>query len=66
MLQAGRSRARFHMSSLNVFNLPNPCSHTRPWGLLSLYQKQKKMFLGSRARVVCKVDNFTAVCESNV
>jgi hypothetical protein len=28
MLQAGRSRVRLPMRSLNFFNLPNPSSHT--------------------------------------
>jgi hypothetical protein len=30
------------------------------------YQKQKKMFIGSRVRPVCEVDTLTAICESIV
>jgi hypothetical protein len=49
------------------FNLPNPSSRTRPWGLLSLYrneyQKQKNNVSGSRVRPVHRVDNPTAICE---
>jgi hypothetical protein len=33
MLQPARSWVRDPMRPLNLFNLPNPSSHTRPWGL---------------------------------
>jgi hypothetical protein len=36
LLQAGRSRDRDTVRSLNFFNLPNPSGRTRPWGSLSL------------------------------
>jgi hypothetical protein len=53
------------MRSLNCFNLPNPSSRTRPWGLLSLLTEmstgsRKVMFLGSR---VYRADNLTTICE---
>jgi hypothetical protein len=32
MLEAGRSRVRFHMMSLDFFNLPNPSSRTMALG----------------------------------
>jgi hypothetical protein len=35
VLHEGRSRVRLQMRSLNYFNLPNPSSRIRPWGLLS-------------------------------
>jgi hypothetical protein len=28
-----------HSEANDIFNLPNPSGHTRPWGLLSLKQK---------------------------
>jgi hypothetical protein len=48
--------------------LSNPSGRTRPWGLLSLWQKwvpeaEKVIFLGSRARPVHKADNLTTICE---
>jgi hypothetical protein len=51
MLQAGRLLFRVLMRSLYFFNLRNPSSRTRPWSLLSLWQKwvpeaEKIMFLG--------------------
>jgi hypothetical protein len=39
MLQAGRSLTRDPTSWINVFSLSNSSSRTRPWSLLSLYQK---------------------------
>jgi hypothetical protein len=51
-------------------NLPNPSSHTRPWGLLTLREmstrNRRNMFLGSRARQVRKADNLTPICKSIV
>jgi hypothetical protein len=35
-LQAGRSRVRDPMRSINLLNLPNLFGRTRPWGSLSL------------------------------
>jgi hypothetical protein len=51
-----------------ILNLPNPSGRSRPWGLLSLWQKWvlerlKQMFLGSRARLVCGAENLTAIYE---
>jgi hypothetical protein len=51
-----------------IFNLRNPSGRTRPWGLLNLQQKwvlealKKKMFLGSKVRLVRGAD-LTAIFE---
>jgi hypothetical protein len=39
MLQGGRSRVRVPTILLHFLNLPNPSGRTRPWSLLSLWQK---------------------------
>jgi hypothetical protein len=39
ILQAGRSRVRAPMTSLDIINLPNPPGSSKRWGLLSLSQK---------------------------
>jgi hypothetical protein len=38
------------------FHLHNPSGHTKPWSM-------QIMFLGSRARQVCRADNLAAICE---
>jgi hypothetical protein len=67
MLNAGRSRVRVPIRSLNVFSWPNPSSLIMPLWLTQSnrneYHEQKEMFLGSIARPVRKADNLTAVCE---
>jgi hypothetical protein len=46
------------------FTLPNRSSGTKPWAYnRNEYQKQKKMFLRSRARPVSKADSLTATRE---
>jgi hypothetical protein len=55
------------MRLMNLLNLPNPYSHTKPWGLHIIQQKwvpaTEIMFLGCWAQPVCKADNITAICE---
>jgi hypothetical protein len=57
-----------HLHILAVLNLSNPSGRTRPWGLLSLLTEMntgniKKMFLGSKVRLVRGADNLTAIYE---
>jgi hypothetical protein len=67
MTQAGRSRVRFPISSLNFsigLILPDVLW---PWGRLSLYQKWVPgIFLGGKGRPGRKADNFTTICEQIV
>jgi hypothetical protein len=45
-------------------NLHNLSGRTRPWDLLSFWQKWvPEMFLGSKVRLVRKADNLTAIYE---
>jgi hypothetical protein len=66
MLQAGRSRIRFPMKSLDFFNLPDPSSRnvvlvsTQP-----LEMSTMKLPRGKRSPAR-KADNLTAICESIV
>jgi hypothetical protein len=47
MLQAGRSRVRFPMRSLNLLNLPNPSSSNKALGLTqSLTEMSTRMIPG--------------------
>jgi hypothetical protein len=66
---SGRAAAS-RPDEVNGFKLPNPPGRTRPWSSLSPnrneYQKQRKMFLGSRAWPVHSADNLTAICEPTV
>jgi hypothetical protein len=47
MLQVRRSQIRFPTRSLNIFNLPNPSSCTRPWGFTQPLTEMstKKIFM---------------------
>jgi hypothetical protein len=66
-LQAGRSRASRPNEAITIcLNLANLSSRADP-GVYSAwkeneYQKQKKKFLGSRARPAHKSDNLTTIC----
>jgi hypothetical protein len=49
-------------------NLPNPYGRTRPWGLISLWQKwyqkcKHNNVSGSKVRRVRRVEKLTAICE---
>jgi predicted RNA-binding protein YlxR (DUF448 family) len=62
MLQPEGSRVRVPMSSMNYFNLITPSNRTIGPGVYlssnrNEYQKQKKMFLGSRARSMRRAHN---------
>jgi hypothetical protein len=64
MLQAGRSRVRFPMRSLDFFNLPNPSNRTVFKGLTQpLTEMSTRNLLGGKGRPALKADNLTAVCE---
>jgi hypothetical protein len=64
MLQAGRSRVRLPMGSLDVFNLPNPSSRTMALGsTLSLIEMSTKNLPGGKGRPARKADNITAIYE---
>jgi hypothetical protein len=71
MLQSGRSRVRFPMISFNVFQFTYPFQPQYGPGVYSTsnrngYQKQKIMFVGSRARPVRKTGNLTAIYDPTV
>jgi hypothetical protein len=67
MLQAGRWRVRFLMTSLDVFNLPNPSNRTMALGLTQpLTELSTRNFpagRGGKGRPARKADNLTAICE---
>jgi hypothetical protein len=62
-LQAGMSRVRFPIRSLKVFNLPNLSSRTMALGLTQPVTGVPGIFLGSKARPMCKADNLTDICK---
>jgi hypothetical protein len=64
MLQAGRSRIRFPMMSLDFFNWPNPSSRKMALGLTyPLTEMSTRNPPGSKGRPARKVDNLTAICD---
>jgi hypothetical protein len=64
MLQAGRSRVRISMRSLDFFNLPNPFSHTMALGSTQpLTEMSTRNLPGGKGRPAHKADNRTAVYE---
>jgi hypothetical protein len=67
MLQAGRSRVRFPVRSLDVFNSPNPSSHTMALGSTQpLREISTRNLPGGKERPQSKADKLTAICESIV
>jgi hypothetical protein len=59
MLQAGRSRVRFPMRSLNF-----PSSRTMKLGLTYILREVSiRNFPGGKVRLARKGDNLTAICE---
>jgi hypothetical protein len=64
MLQAGRSRIRFSIRSLDFFNLPNPSSRTMALGSTQpLTEMSSKNFPGGKGQPARKADSLTAICE---
>jgi hypothetical protein len=64
MLQAGRSRVRFHMRSLVFLNLPNPSSRTMTLGSTQpLREMSTRNLPGGKGWAECKADNLTAFCD---
>jgi hypothetical protein len=67
MLQAGRSRVRFPMRSMNFSNLRNPSSRTMVLGSTQpLKEMSTRNVLGGKERPARKADNLAAICEPNV
>jgi hypothetical protein len=64
MLQAGRSRVRFTIRSLDFFNRPNPSSRTMALGSTqSLKEMSTRNLPGGKGRPARKADNLTAICK---
>jgi hypothetical protein len=68
MLQAGRSRVRFQMRSLDFLNLPNPSSRTILTGVDSASKRNEyqESSLGGKVRSAREAENLTALCEQIV
>jgi hypothetical protein len=64
MLQAGKSRVRFPMRSLDFFNWPNPSSRTMAlWSTQLLTEMSTRNLPGGKGRPVHKAHNLTAICQ---
>jgi hypothetical protein len=64
LLQAGRSRVRFLMQSLNIFNWLNPSSCTMVLGSTQLLTEMITRSLpGGKGRSERKANNFTTISE---
>jgi hypothetical protein len=67
VLQAGRSRVRFSMTSLDFYNWPNPSSRPMAVGSTQpLTEMSTRNLPGGKMRPARKADNLTAICESIV
>jgi hypothetical protein len=66
MLQAGSSRVRFAIRSLNLFfKCPYPSSGTMALvSTQSLTEMSTRNLLDSKVRQAHKADNLTAICET--
>jgi hypothetical protein len=63
-VQAGRSRARFPMRSLDFFNWPNSFSPTMIRGSTHpLTEISTRNLPGNKGLPVSKADNLAAICE---
>jgi hypothetical protein len=63
-LQAGRSRGRVPMRSLNFFNLPNPCSRNMVLGSTQpITEMSTRNLPGGKGWPARKADKLTAICE---
>jgi hypothetical protein len=64
MLQAGRSRFRFPMRSLDLLNRLNPSSRTVAQGSTQpLTEMSTRNLPVDKGRPARKADNLTAICE---
>jgi hypothetical protein len=64
MLQAGRSRVRFLVRSLDFFNWPNPSRRTMALGSVQpLTEMSIRNIPGCKGRPVRKAYSLTAICE---
>jgi hypothetical protein len=64
MLQAERSRVRFPIRLLDIFNLPNPSSRIRALGSTQpLTEMSSRIVPGGKERPARKADKLTAICE---
>jgi hypothetical protein len=67
MLQAGRSRVRFQMRSLNFFRLPNPSIRTMGLGSTEPLTEMSTRNLpgggGGKRLAARKPNSLTAICE---
>jgi hypothetical protein len=64
MLQAGRSRVRIPMRSLDFFSSPNPPSRIMTLGSTQpLTEMSTRSISGGKALPVRKSDNIAAICE---
>jgi hypothetical protein len=62
MLQAGRSRFRFPIKSLDFFSLPNPSSRNMNLGSTQpLTEMSTRKIPGGKGRPARKADNLTAI-----
>jgi hypothetical protein len=67
MQEARRSRVRFLMRSLGIFNLPNPSSSTMTLGSTQpLTEMSTRNLPGGKERPARKADNLTTICEPTV
>jgi hypothetical protein len=64
-IQAGRSRVRFPMMSLNSLNCPNPCSRAMALGFTQPLTEMiiRRCLWGSKAHPARKSDSLTTMCE---
>jgi hypothetical protein len=64
MLQAGRSRVRVPMRSLEFSNLPSASSRIMALGSTQLLTEMStRNHPGGKGRPARKIDNVTAICE---
>jgi hypothetical protein len=67
MLQAGRLRVRFAISSLDIFKVPNLSRRTMALGSTQpLTEMSTRNLLGGKELPARKADHLTSICESIV
>jgi hypothetical protein len=66
MLQAGKSLVQVP-DLVDIFNLPNPSSHTMALGSIhSLTEMSTRNLPGGKKRPALRTDNFAAIYEPNI